>query len=77
MGNFMGRGNKYIQFVKVVYCKLPTIGKNLEATNFPTYGLRFELQTSKKRGECVTTVPLRPLPCSWSYSLLETRHGLL
>ena len=27
--NFMGRGNQYIQLVKVLYCKLPTIGKQL------------------------------------------------
>ena len=26
---FMGRGNQYIQLVKVLYCKLPTIGKQL------------------------------------------------
>ena len=26
-----GRGNKYIQFVRVVYCKLPTNGKQLPA----------------------------------------------
>ena len=27
MGNWEGRGNQYIQLVKVLYCKLPTIGK--------------------------------------------------
>ena len=30
-GNFMGRGNQYIQLVKVLYCKLPTNGKQLPA----------------------------------------------
>ena len=31
MGSFMGRGNQYIQLVKVLYCKLPTIGEQLPA----------------------------------------------
>ena len=31
MGSFfMGRGNQYIQLVKVLYCKLPTIGKQIQ-----------------------------------------------
>ena len=29
MGSFMGRGDQYIQFVKVLYCKLPTSSKQL------------------------------------------------
>ena len=32
MGSFVGRGNQYIQLVKVLYCKLPTIGKQLPTT---------------------------------------------
>ena len=35
MGSFVGRGNQYIQLVKVLYCKLPTIGKQL-----PTFPLK-------------------------------------
>ena len=31
MGSWKGRGNQYIQFVRVVYCKLPTNGKQLPA----------------------------------------------
>ena len=31
MGSFMGRGNQYIQLVKVLYCKLPINGKQLPA----------------------------------------------
>ena len=31
MGNFMGRGNQYIQLVKVLYCKLLTNGKQQPA----------------------------------------------
>ena len=30
-GNWKGRGNQYIQFVRVLYCKLPTKGKQLPA----------------------------------------------
>ena len=30
-GSWKGRGNQYIQFVRVVYCKLPTNGKQLPA----------------------------------------------
>ena len=30
-GGFMGRGNQYIQLVKVLYCKLPTNGKQRPA----------------------------------------------
>ena len=31
MGNWKGRGNQYIQLVKVLYCKLPINGKQLPA----------------------------------------------
>ena len=34
MGSWKGRGNQYIQFVRVLYCKLPTNGKQL-----PTFPL--------------------------------------
>ena len=30
-GSWKGRGNHYIQLVKVLYCKLPTNGKQLPA----------------------------------------------
>ena len=30
-GSWKGRGNQYIQFVRVLYCKLPTNGKKLPA----------------------------------------------
>ena len=30
-GSWKGRGNKYIQLFKVLYCKLPTNGKQLLA----------------------------------------------
>ena len=31
MGSWKGRGNQYIQFVRILYCKLPTNGKQLPA----------------------------------------------
>ena len=31
MGSWKGRGNRYIQLVKVLYCKLPTNRKQLPA----------------------------------------------
>ena len=31
MGSWKGRGNQYIQFARVVYCNLPTNGKQLPA----------------------------------------------
>ena len=31
MGSWKGRGNQYIQLVKVLYCKLPTVYKQLPA----------------------------------------------
>ena len=34
VGSWQGRGNQYIQLVKVLYCKLPTNGKQL-----PTFPL--------------------------------------
>ena len=30
-GSWKGRGNQYIQFVRVLFCKLPTNGKQLPA----------------------------------------------
>ena len=30
-GSWKGRGNQYIQLVRVLYCKLPTNGKQLPA----------------------------------------------
>ena len=47
-GTLVDRGNKYIQSVKVLYCKLPTISKQLPG---------FEPLTSEVRGNFVTTAP--------------------
>ena len=36
-GSWKGRGNQYIQFVRVLYCKLPTNGKQLPAFPLECY----------------------------------------
>ena len=33
MGSFVGRGNQYIQMVKVLYSKLPTISKQIPTSH--------------------------------------------
>ena len=38
MGSWKGRGNQYIEFARVLYCKLPTNGKQLPA--FPHKALK-------------------------------------
>ena len=38
MGSWKGRGNQYIEFARVLYCKLPTNGKQLPA--FPLEPVR-------------------------------------
>ena len=38
-GSFVGKGNQYIQLVKVLYCKLPTIGKQLPTFPHKVWGL--------------------------------------
>ena len=58
-GSWKGKGNQYIQLVKVLYCKLPINSEQLPA--FPLeVGLGFKLQ-SQRLGESVTTLPPWPL----------------
>ena len=37
--SFLGRGNQHIQLVKVLYCKLPTFGKQLQTLPLKVWGL--------------------------------------
>ena len=49
-GSWKGRGNQYIEFARVVYCKLPTNGKQLPA--FPLKAVTgIEPPTSEVGGE--------------------------
>ena len=57
MGSFMGKGNQYIELVKIVYCKLPTNGKQLPA--FLGQGTKPPI--SEVGGESATTGPPCPL----------------
>ena len=45
MGSFVDRGNQYIQLVKVLYCKLPTIGKQLPSFSHKARGLNCRPQS--------------------------------
>ena len=54
----MGRGNQYIQLIKVLYCKLPTTGKQLPA--FPHGVWVLNEKTSEVGGACITAVPPWP-----------------
>ena len=59
-GSFIGRRNQYIRLVKVLYCKLPSSGKQLPA--FPLeVRLGFEFRSQEVGGESVTTMPPCPL----------------
>ena len=46
MGSFIGRRNQYIQLAKVLYCKLPTNGKQLPAFSLEV-GQEFELRSQR------------------------------
>ena len=62
-GSFVGRGNQYLQLVKVLYCKLPIIGKQLRT--FPL-GPGFEPLTSKVGGDvCYHCATVAPQSSSW------------
>ena len=54
MGSFVGRGNQYIQLVKVMYSKLLMIGKQLSTFPHKVWGLNHRPQ----RWE-VSVLPLR------------------
>ena len=56
MGSWKGRGNQYIQFIRVLYCKLPTNGKQLPA--FPLENVP-GTEPRPQRWE-VTVLPLWP-----------------
>ena len=76
-GSWKGRGNQYIQFARVVYCKLPTNGKQLPAFLLKAI-MGIEPPTSEVGGESVTTLspwPLR-LSCSDLLMLHECISGL-
>ena len=58
-GSWKGRGNQYIEFVRVLYCKLPTNGKQLPA--FPHKALTGIKPRPQRWEASVTTLPPWPL----------------
>ena len=59
MGSWKGGGNQNVQIVRVLYCKLPTNGKQLPA--FPLQAVTgIEPPASEVGGESVTTLPPWP-----------------
>ena len=58
-GSWKGRGNQYIKFVRVLYCKLPTNGKHYQLSHLRQ--CREPNPASELGGESVTTLPLCPL----------------
>ena len=76
MYSFMVRGNQYIELVKVLYCKLPTISK--QTTNFPTGGPEFEPRTSEVGDECVIGYVLKLQSLhGWIIASKEMKGGIL
>ena len=62
-GSWKGRGNQYIEFARVVYCKLPTNGKQLPAFPLePVRGSNPGLRGGRR--ECYHSATMAP------YSLL-------
>ena len=57
-GSWKGRGNQYIQFVRVLYCKLPTNGKQLLA--FPLEAVLGTEPRPQRWEASVTTLPPWP-----------------
>ena len=57
MGSWKGRGNQYIQFVRVLYCKLPTNGKQLPA--FPLEAVS-GIEPRPQRSEATVLPPCPP-----------------
>ena len=57
-GSWKGRGNQYIQFVRVLYCKLPTNGKQLPA--FPLQAVT-GIQPRPQRWEARVSVSFKCL----------------
>ena len=59
MGSWKGRGNQYIQFVRVLYCKLQTNSKQLPA--FPLEAVPGTEPRPQRWEASVTTLPPWPL----------------
>ena len=71
-GSWKGRGNQYIQFARVVYCKLPTNDKQLPS--FPLKAIT-EIEPNLRGGrrECyhsATVAPTKAQEESWAKHIM-------
>ena len=74
MGSWKGRGNQYTQLVKVLYCKLPTNGKQLPA--FPLeVGLGTEPRSQRWKASVLPLCHHGPLYCG--YIIITTNVSTL
>ena len=73
-GSWKGRGNQYIEFARVVYCKLPTNGKQLPA--FPLTAMTGINPRPQRREARVLPLCHRgpPRPQRWEARVLPFSH---
>ena len=75
-GSWKGRGNQYIQFVRVLYCKLPTNGKQLPA--FPLETVRGSNPGLRGgRQGCYHSATVAPSNILIRFNLNPLRHAQL
>ena len=69
-GSWKGRGNQYIEFARVVYCKLPTNGKQLPAFPLePVRGSNPGLRGGRR--ECYHSATMAPnIPTETDYTVI-------
>ena len=81
-GSFVGRGNQYIQLVKVLYYKLPTIGKQLPTFPHKVQGLnrrpqRWEVSVSPLHHHGPTCQSISSLQVTSSVSMILIGWSLI
>ena len=73
MGSWKGRGNQYIQFARVLYCKLPTNGKQLPS--FPlTAKTGIEPQPQRWEARVLPLCHRGPTKCAGLHDLLSLKY---
>ena len=73
-GSWKGRGNQYIEFARVVYCKLPTNGKQLPA--FPLEPMRGSNPGLRGgRRECYHSATVAPEFVKEHPEMYDKEHG--
>ena len=70
-GSWKGRGNQYIEFARVLYCKLPTNGKQLPA--FPHRALT-GIEPRPQRWEARVLLPCYQLSPGTNYRHHKIKH---